>query len=44
MVYDILRKEIKKDNRNIALEVNNFNYYYIPYEFKTISGSNYKIF
>ena len=37
MVYDILRKEIKKDNRNIALEVNNFNYY-MPYEFKTISG------
>ena len=38
MVYDILRKEINIDNRNIALEVNNFNYSYMPYEFKTLSG------
>ena len=36
MVYDILRKEIKKNNGNIALEVNNSCY--TPYEFKTISG------
>ena len=42
MIYDTLKKEIKKNNENIALEVN--NYYYIPYEFKNISGRKYEIF